>query len=261
MLAMKREKPRMREVGYHDLLDDLERAGCPACHGANRAAWRYIDSLLWEYVNDQGARARLRDSHGFCREHALLLLSLGLDQTNGLGMAILYEDFLKHLSREAVRAARGRTRSPLGPKRRPDPARLAPHSECPACESGGHVATNYLRLLAAADEGSEIGQAARRELRGLCVPHLAHGLRLASSEAEAERLLAIYLRGEAELRTDLREFIRKEHYQHRGEPSGREVGAWQRAVRRMVGEPPSGNPPVGQRRQRGGGRHGEDEGA
>ena len=59
MLTLKRAKPQRREVGYHDLLDDLGRPGCPVCHGANRAGRRYIDGLLWEFVNDSDVRARL----------------------------------------------------------------------------------------------------------------------------------------------------------------------------------------------------------
>ena len=238
---MKRAKPQRREVGYHDLLDDLARPGCPVCHGANRAALRYIDGLLWEFVNDADVRARLRESHGFCREHALLML----EQADGLGVAILYEDFLRHLRGETVRAARGRARSLPGSRRRPAATRLAPHAECPACESGGQVAANYLRILATADAESEIGRAARQALRGLCIPHLVQGLEFASSKEDAERLLAIYLRGEAELHADLQEFIRKERYQHRDEPPGREVGAWQRAVHRVVGEPLPRNRPFG----------------
>jgi hypothetical protein len=241
MLITKPGKAQRRQVGYHDLLDDLGRPGCPACHGANRAARRYIDGLLWEFVNDSDVRARLRGSHGFCREHAFL----ALEQANGLGIAILYEDFLRHLRGDAIRAARGRAQKLPVPRRRPDPARLAPHGECPACESGRHVAANYLRILATADPESEIDRAAGQELRGLCIPHLAQGLELASSKEDAERLLAVYLRGEAELRADLHEFIRKERYQHRDEPPGREVGAWQRAVHRVVGEPLRRNRPFG----------------
>lgn len=256
MLAMNRAKPRTREAGYHDLLDDLQRPGCPACHGANRAGWRYIDSLLWEFVNDAGVRARLRSSHGFCREHALL----ALEQADGLGIAILYEDFLRHLRGEAIRAARGRAQKLPVPRRRPDAARLAPHGECPACESGRQVAANYLGILATADPESEVGRAAGQELRGLCIPHLVQGLELASSHEDAERLLAIYLRGEAELRADLRELIRKERYQYRDEPRRREVGAWQRAVYRVVGEPLSASRLRGQGHGGGKDYHGEDKG-
>jgi len=240
---MRRAKPRIHEAGYHDLLDDLRHPGCPVCLGANRAAWRYIDGLLWELVNDPGVRARLRESHGFCREHALLVLDIGLEQGNALGIAILYEDLLTHISQKAVCAPRGRRENLLQSRRRPDPTRLAPRGDCPACETGRHVAANYLRILATADAASEIGRAARQESRGLCVSHLVHGLRLAPSPEHADRLLDIYLRGESELRTDLREFIRKQNWWHQEEPFGQEVGAWKRAVYRVIGEPLRGSQP------------------
>jgi hypothetical protein len=48
-------RPRRSEVGYHDLLRDLESPGCPVCRGTGRAAWRYVSAVLWEFVNDGGA--------------------------------------------------------------------------------------------------------------------------------------------------------------------------------------------------------------
>jgi hypothetical protein len=56
----KRLRELTDEVGYHDLMADLKKPGCPICHGAQRAAWKYLDGLLWEFVNDPGVRAGLR---------------------------------------------------------------------------------------------------------------------------------------------------------------------------------------------------------
>ena len=156
-----------------------------------------------------------------------------VEQADGLGIAILYEDFLRHLRGEAIRAARGRAQKLPVPRRRPDAARLALHGECPACESGRQVAANYLRILATADPESEVGRAAGQELRGLCIPHLVQGLSARFLHGGGDCLLAIYLRGEAELRADLQEFIRKERCQHRDEPL-------RRAGRRLAARGPSG---------------------
>src|SRR5581483_11879733 len=62
MVLARRPRALHEEVGYHDLLADLRKPGCPACHGGHRAAWRFLDALLWEFVNDPDVRARLRSA-------------------------------------------------------------------------------------------------------------------------------------------------------------------------------------------------------
>ncbi len=181
-------------VGYHELLGDIRGPGCPVCRGCNMAAWRYIDSLLWEFVNDGGVRARLRRAHGFCREHALLALEVAAEQGAASGIATLYEDFLLHARQEAI---------------------------------------------------AVIGRRPRRLLRTNSAPDPVRGIELAASHDDAERLLHVYLRGEAELRTDLHEFLRKQSYVHRDEPvSQRERSSWRRAVHLVVGEPPPKRKPL-----------------
>jgi hypothetical protein len=228
---MRRRTVELRDrVGYHDLLADLRRPGCPACHAANRAAWRYLDALLWEFVNDPETRARLRMSHGFCRTHALMALSVAAAQGASLGMAIIYEDILRH-SAEEIRAAA----APSKRRRRPPPSAAR---RCPACETADQAAANALAVLAAAGEGSEPHRAIREPGRGLCLPHVSLGLRLCRDEVERARLAEIYLHGAAELRAELQELIRKHDYRFRDEGiTEAERASWVRAVHRIVGEP------------------------
>ncbi len=214
-------------VGYHDLLRDLRSPGCPVCRGAGRAAWRRVGAILWEFVDDPGVRRHLRDAHGFCREHALMAVDVAAAQAGASGMAVLYEDILRHVRDEAVAAARGRRR------RR---AAVA-HGRCPACESAAGVAEAYLRLLAVQGADTEVGRAAREAGRWLCLPHLVEGLWLVQGPEATEGLLDLYLRAEGEVRADLREYLRKRDYRYRHEPRGREAGAWLRAVWLTVGAP------------------------
>jgi hypothetical protein len=226
------------EVGYHDLMADAKKAGCPACHGANRAAWRYLDALLWEFVNDPGVRAGLRASRGFCREHSQMALAVASEQAASLGMAILYEDLLGNAERAAAEATRSRWRG--GPRSRRRNARrgLEPAVGCPACESAERTAENYLRILAKAEPGSPPAVAIARPGHGLCFPHLVMGLVHTRSEHQAEQLLGVFGRGTEELRAELREFIRKQDYRFRDEGlTDGEARAWRRAVHRLVGEP------------------------
>jgi len=225
------------DLGTYQLVADLEAPGCPACRGAGRAAWRYVHAVLWELVNDPGVRQRLRAAHGFCREHAMMAVDVAEAQAAGLGMALLCEDFLRHVRDEAVRVGgdggRGKRRWRGGA----DTDLLRPHQRCRACQSAGAVVASYLGLLASHGPDTPIGRTARREGRWLCLPHLEEGLRVIPAGEERGRLVEIYLRGEAEVRRDLAEEIRKHDYRYAGEPRGREVGAWRRAVHLMVGAP------------------------
>lgn len=227
----RRATPLEQRASYRDLLADLEKPGCPTCHGANRAAWRYIDGLLWESVNDPETRTRLRATHGFCRTHAFMALTIASQQGDSLGMAILYEDFLRNLREDVTMALQPRRRRERTPS-------LQPSRACIICESANGTAGNYLAIVATAEEGSAPWTAIRRPGRGLCLPHLALGFRLHRSEHERARLANAFLHGEAELEANLKELIRKHDYRFRDEGiTDDERASWVHAVRRVVGEP------------------------
>jgi len=231
MTLRRQPTPLEKRASYHDLLADLKRAGCPACHGANSSAWRYIDALLWESVNDAETRARLRATHGFCRTHAFMALTIASQQGDSLGMAILYEDFLRNMHAEVLEV--------LEPKRRRRRGKtLRVGQRCIICESADSTASNYLAILAAAEEGTEPWEAIRRPEHGICLPHLALGLRSHRPEQERARITGAFLQGEAELRANLKELIRKHDYRFHDEGiTDEERASWIHAVRRVVGEP------------------------
>lgn len=238
MTATARREPRAleREVGYHDLVADLRKTGCPACHGANRVVWRYLDSLLWEFVNDSGTRAHLRASRGFCREHSMTLLAVASKEAAGLGVAILYDDLLARVEQDLVQAAK--------PPRRGRRGTQAPRASCRACTSAHERAANYLRVLAHAGEDSVPWEGIRRPGRGLCLPHAIQGVELATDDAQRQRIVEAFAVGAHELRGELAEFIRKHDYRYHAEGFGEaELSAPKRAVLRLIGEPPARRPP------------------
>jgi len=61
------------------------------CEAEQRDSHQYLDTLLYENVNDGNLRAHLIKSGGFCGRHARMLLQFG----DGLGTAILYMDQIK----------------------------------------------------------------------------------------------------------------------------------------------------------------------
>lgn len=241
-MAVIRRAPPFKElkdqVGYHDLMADLKKPGCPVCHGAHRAAWKYLDGLLWEFVNDPGVRAGLRPARAFCREHSRMALAVASEQAAAGGIAILYEDLLGTAESAAALAARSSWRGGARSRRRGARDVFAPTEPCPACQSADRTAQNYLRILAKGEPDSPPAVTVGRVTHGLCLPHLAMGLAHARSEPQAQQLLGIFGRGTDELQAELREFIRKQDYRFRHEGlTDREASAWRRAVSRLVGEP------------------------
>ena len=82
----------------YDLIEACQQRGCPICRLEQRAVERYLDSLFYESVNDPKLRERLRDSLGFCREHAWLAIDKRLG--NALGFAIIYRDVINNVLRK-----------------------------------------------------------------------------------------------------------------------------------------------------------------
>src|SRR5262245_25568945 len=91
----------------------MGRPGCPACRGRVEAERRYLDTWLYERVNDVTTRRELDRRRGLCDGHIHALL--GADRGRGggsLGTAILYEAMLRPRLAElrTAASARGRTR-------------------------------------------------------------------------------------------------------------------------------------------------------
>lgn len=230
--------PMAREVGYLELLSALERPGCPVCRAANRSARRYLSALLWEFVNDPGTRDRLRAARGFCREHTAMAVDVADAEAGALGMAILYEDFLRRARADAARiAARaaGRGRKDRG---RPDPERaLASRAACPCCEAAARTADDALRLLGRAAPDTRVGRLARARGSGICLPHLGRGIARAETAQQVERLVEVFDRAAAEVGAELVEAIRKHDYRFADEPRGAEMNSWRRAAAWLAGQP------------------------
>jgi uncharacterized protein DUF6062 len=202
------------------------------CHGAHRAAWRYLDALLWESVNDPGIRGQLRAAHGFCKEHWSMALDVASAQSAASGIGILAADLLQHVLLDAAGAVAG---SGAGRRRR-QPA-IAPEAPCPACVTAERTAAAYLEILAVAEDGSAPWEAVRQHGRRICVPHLAMGFRMHPGAVARRRLMDLFRRGVDELRRELHEFGRKHDYRYRHEGFTRaEATSWRRGVACLAGE-------------------------
>ncbi|MHB1417604.1 MAG: DUF6062 family protein [Chloroflexota bacterium] len=195
MRTWSRRRPRAsKHMSYFDLMEALGNEGCPICKLAGRTAFRFLDILSYENVNDPGIRAQLRASRGFCNYHAWQFFD---EADDGLGTAIIYGDIvdslLKVLDGDRTGFRSADIQQLTAALRRPGRAaalaeRMAPEGECLACLQLDGSAHRYVDTL--------LAHLAEEELRerylashGLCLPHLRQALPRAETTEEVQLLV------------------------------------------------------------------------
>jgi hypothetical protein len=198
------------------------------CAFESQRSRRYFQSLLHEFVNDPHVRSALMRSKGYCHRHAHLLLEF----RDGLGTAILYHDQVEGFCRFLGTLAGGSsTRS-----RAKASSRWKDRETCPACrQQWKHRGYFVETLVAGLREPDPDMVAAWEKCPGLCVPHFLVALDEDKEGGATERLVAHQARRFSALLEELEEFCRKQDYRFRGEPPGKEVDSWRRAVEMMTG--------------------------
>jgi hypothetical protein len=237
-----------KPAGFYDLRQALAEPGCALCRLLAQTADGYIDSILWELVNDPELRQELNETRGYCREHAWLLVRHG----SSLGAAIMMKDIIDTLFRVA---AAGQVESPtsfslrqvwqkFGP---PQPgvganlaATLAPQAPCPVCVKVQTSENYYAAALRQHLTGPDSLAPAYAASAGLCLPHFRLVL---ATITDAETLTVLVEAQKAvwqRLSTELSEFIRKKDHRFQHESYGPEGDSWLRAIEAVVGTPPKG---------------------
>jgi len=125
-----------------DLRDALTDLGCAMCHLKGKVVERHLDGLLWENVNKPRVRGDIRQSRGFCHEHAWGLAWDGAS----VGVVIIMRDVLQHMLKTLKHArfqplpalSLRHIQESLDPKQPSTAtaelvARLSPQAPCPAC--------------------------------------------------------------------------------------------------------------------------------
>jgi hypothetical protein len=233
-----------RTKSYYDLRDALAEAGCPVCRLKARDGERYLDSLLYESVNDLGVRHNVRQARGFCHQHAWQLVR----PSASLGVAILHHDVIKTVLK-ALNGARFQSPPLLSLQRAHEsldaqvPAaataglvgRLEPQQPCPACRLEEEMETIYLSILLEHLTGEEGLLDAFEVSAGLCLPHFRQALALMRDKAVFEALVKAQQAIWQRLESDLGEFIRKSDHRFHDEPWGDERDAWLRAIAAVSG--------------------------
>lgn len=230
----------------HELREALGQPGCVLCRVLADVANRYLDSVLWGFVNDPRVREELNKARGYCPQHGWLLVRHGA----ALGAAILMEDVIQTAlkvldaevveppSRFSLREFSQRMGGPASKQAVRLAESLSPQTPCPMCVKVNDSEKYYIKALLEHMTGSESLAAAYQASDGLCLPHF----RLVISRAGGGATLAALIESQKviwqRLQAGLAEFIRKNDYRFQHEPFGPERDSWLRAIEAISGAPP-----------------------
>jgi hypothetical protein len=221
MFRRQLQKPE-RFSSYYNLRDACAEGECPLCIVTKKAEAMYLDSLLYENINDPGVHEKLNASLGFCRFHALQLLSFG----DACGTAILYSRVLQ----QTKKAIEKKIENPFGEI-------LFGKGKCPACSVLERHEANYVRELCERLGDPEMRKALSAEKNpGLCVPHLNTVIMNVRNDEDRRWLLSLQREKINRIRNALKEFVRKQDVQYRHEKiSQEEDDACRKALNIVVG--------------------------
>jgi hypothetical protein len=187
---------------YFAVLEALrESTICFLCALEEKSLRRYMDSLLYERVNDPGVRADLKFSHGFCHHHAHLMAGMG----NAFCAALLYQD---HVS--AFEGVLGKHIQDGDKQLSADFVETwTSHAACPACRLQAGDRVRYIATLID-NLGHDDMRAAFETSAPLCIPHLGMALRETQGKAHYQLLFSVQHEAWTRLSGELEEFIRKQ---------------------------------------------------
>lgn len=225
---------------YVELLDWLSRRGCPVCGLLLRDENRYIDSLLYEFVNDSGIQQAFRRGRGLCNHHSWLLTH---HYGYSLGVSILFEaaldEVINILESENTTVGLARLETVvnrwLGDKSKTGLAdKLEPEIPCLACVSLCEAEARYLSTFAQYWSDTAL-QSAYQQSNGLCLPHFREILRRMSEPEERAQLVKIQRAKWETLKHELSQYQVKSAFNYVGEGFGADADSWRRAVASMTG--------------------------
>lgn len=228
-------------LSYYGLVETFPAMGCAVCNLLLRDADRFLDSLLYEYVNDPDSHRTFRARRGLCNEHAWHLTRY---TGHSLSIAVLYhaavDEVLTIMAEEAVESValsasmrRRAGNGPFGMSALAD--RLESAGPCAACRLLADAEVRYLRTFGQYISDSRL-EDAYRVSDGLCLPHFRLLLRQALPVENLRKIITIQRAIWAQLKTDLAEFRSKTNVNRRDETMGAEGDSWRRAIGRMAGE-------------------------
>lgn len=218
-----------RTPQYYDLIEACSQSGCPVCRLLVRDAERFIDSLLYEYVNDVTTQRRFRAARGVCAVHAQMMPTI---KGGALGSAILWSAVLDEV--QTLEEAGGAGRGFLRGRRSSLADQLEPEHPCAVCIQNQRAERQYGEVICEHVNQAAFA-AALRGSEGVCLPHLRLIVRQCGKPEPVDALLAIQREIWERLQADLQLFIRKSDVNYTGEGFGAESDSWKRAIASLAG--------------------------
>jgi hypothetical protein len=231
-------------MDYFELIETFPRSGCAICNLLRRDVDRFIDGLVYGFMDTDEMRAAFSAARGLCSEHGWMLKQNKFG--NVLGIAKLYaatlEEVLSIIETTSIQAApqaKSKLERLLSSERRSSAAPLAeqlePTARCMVCERLDERESDYIQIFDQYLLDSRFRQAFD-DSDGLCLPHFRHLLRHLTDAARAETLVHIQARIWTALQAEVASFASKQNYEHIHELTETEGDSWVRAIARMGGE-------------------------
>ncbi len=217
-----------KHLPYFVVLEAFQESkGCALCDLESSGMRHYLDSMLYENVNDPRVRAELKRSHGYCHRHAHQLLTFD----NALAVAVLYRDQVRQFL-DSPEEERGWSLATLfHGHSSPDST-----NRCPACATQLEARFRHIDVLIEGLRTEDDLRMAFEKSMGLCAPHFHAALKRRNLPPDTRRfLIDVVTRKSASLLTELEELCRKFDYQFSAEKVGEEADSWIRAVEMMTG--------------------------
>ena len=210
--------PRVKFVGYYDLLKLLEKPGCPVCSISQRSLIQYLNLAFVEQLTVPEFREPLQESLGCCPKHSELVKRTAQKKLPRMGIAVVYEDLLAEVE-----------------KRLEKQDGVPIPSNCPLCSIENEL-EEYAVQLVADYCGDQEFQRHYVASDGVCLPHL--GSIAAKLQGDGGKFLfAAQKQILGRLLAQLNEFIRKHDHRYSKEAmTAAEASSWKRAVHFLVGE-------------------------
>jgi len=199
-----------RHLPFFRVLDAARQPGCLLCRLISTHTRRYIESVLYESVNDVGFRDSWRAARGFCHRHAWILAEF----SDALGTAILYEDVISAYGEKLLTEGAG--------------------TKCPLCRAEAADLDDRIALIEQLWDDDELRGAVEAG-DGLCGPHLRALVRKARRADVRETFLRVSTARLKQLAVELRQQIESFDYQHTPPTDERIKYAWRRAIEQLVG--------------------------
>ena len=199
------------DIVWHELYDRLDTGVCPICSLIVTRTESFMNSILYEGVNDQSVRDLICNAEGLCNAHAYQLLAHG----DPLGHAIIYSDVLNRIIEKM-----DITREPVKANR----------EKCFFCQSVEHSESAYVKSFA---EGltDEAFRTRYSENGILCVHHYRTVLGKIKDASIQDFLKQTAIRKYRGLVNSLNEIKRKNDYRNSDEAwTMDEKNAWKKVV-------------------------------